>query len=385
MKILFRKAKLTRGVTTNGDGFLAPYRGHLYHLKEWNSGPHRPQTAEEYFNLRHAQARNVIERYFGLLKGIWRILRGSSWFSLQTQGRIVLAVNLLTPSPSVISFLLNSTVNTSLLPRNTPHRAPPSFGDSGFDTRRNPAVSVAISSFLHPLPPPCVMYESIASGGGRGNNKHFWSKEEDNALINALSNLCRYDPHWKYDNGFRNGYMTLVTKFRAIGQMLSTSGFKWDDEKQMIFVERLVYDEYCKVHPYCKNLYRHAFLHLNALLEIYVMIDSSDDEDISKCMGGKKETESASNSELAILQAFMKYMNVHLSTMTNVMSRADEREQQIVEKSEKVLDILLALDGITPQQALEVARILTAQPNKLLIFFKCPDALKCTFVKNLLD
>ncbi|KAL9230846.1 hypothetical protein vseg_006142 [Gypsophila vaccaria] len=100
-----------------------------------------------------------------------------------------------------------------------------------------------------------------ASEGGRGKNNRFWTKEEDNALvIMALSDL-NADPHWKCENGFRNGYMvrleeiiskdvagcglkalphidsrlkTLVTKFRAIVQMLDTSGFKWDDERQMI-------------------------------------------------------------------------------------------------------------------------------------------------------
>uniref|UniRef100_A0A803N396 DDE Tnp4 domain-containing protein n=1 Tax=Chenopodium quinoa TaxID=63459 RepID=A0A803N396_CHEQI len=30
---------LCDGGCTNGEGFLAPYRGHLYHLKEWNRGP----------------------------------------------------------------------------------------------------------------------------------------------------------------------------------------------------------------------------------------------------------------------------------------------------------------------------------------------------------
>ncbi|KAL9242104.1 hypothetical protein vseg_016139 [Gypsophila vaccaria] len=135
-----------------------------------------------------------------------------------------------------------------------------------------------------------------ASGGGRGKNKRFWTKEEDNALVMALSDL-NADPHWKCENGFRNGYMvrleeiiskivpgcglkalphidsrlkTLVTKFRAIVQMLGTSGFKWDDERQMISVERSVYDEYCKAHPNCKKLYGHVFPHFNALLEVYV-------------------------------------------------------------------------------------------------------------------
>lgn len=89
----------------------------------------------------------------------------------------------------------------------------------------------------------------------------------------------------------------------------------------------------------------------------------------------------------------MKDMNVHLSTMANVMARADDREQRIddrekaiAEKSEQVLGELLSLnlEGITPTQVFEVANILTAQPNKLMIFSKCPDTLKATYVKSLL-
>lgn len=117
------------------------------------------------------------------------------------------------------------------------------------------------------------MEESSASANGRGRNKRFWTTDEDKVLVSALSELAT-DPHWKCENGFRNGYMvrleevigkalpgcglkamphidsrlkTLVSKFRAIAQMLSTSGFGWDDDKKMISVERSVYDEYCKV------------------------------------------------------------------------------------------------------------------------------------------
>ena len=78
---------------TNCDGFLAPYRGHRYHLKEW--GDRQPVSAEEYFNMKHSKARNVIERCFGLLKGRWSILRSPSYFPIRTQGRIVQACSLL--------------------------------------------------------------------------------------------------------------------------------------------------------------------------------------------------------------------------------------------------------------------------------------------------
>ena len=70
---------------TNGPGFLAPYRSTRYHLNEWAIQGNNPSTARELFNLRHATARNVIERTFGLLKMRWAILRTSSYFDLENQ------------------------------------------------------------------------------------------------------------------------------------------------------------------------------------------------------------------------------------------------------------------------------------------------------------
>ncbi|KAH0652849.1 hypothetical protein KY289_030527 [Solanum tuberosum] len=46
---------------------------------------------EELFNMRHARARNVIERAFDLLKGRWGILRSSSWYSVKVHNRIISA------------------------------------------------------------------------------------------------------------------------------------------------------------------------------------------------------------------------------------------------------------------------------------------------------
>lgn len=40
-------------------------------------------------------ARNVIERWFGILKGRWAIHRSPSWFSIKTHNRIVMACCLL--------------------------------------------------------------------------------------------------------------------------------------------------------------------------------------------------------------------------------------------------------------------------------------------------
>jgi len=56
-------------------GFLPPYRGVRYHLKEQYQSQQKPENKEELFNLRHAQLRNIIERIFGILKRRFRILR----------------------------------------------------------------------------------------------------------------------------------------------------------------------------------------------------------------------------------------------------------------------------------------------------------------------
>jgi hypothetical protein len=52
----------------------------------------RPVNKEELFNLRHASARNVIERIFGVLKRCFRILLLAPEYSLEIQARIPAAL-----------------------------------------------------------------------------------------------------------------------------------------------------------------------------------------------------------------------------------------------------------------------------------------------------
>jgi DDE superfamily endonuclease len=48
----------------------------------------RPRNADELFNLRHASARNVIERIFGVLKWRFRILVHPPQFDMDIQARL---------------------------------------------------------------------------------------------------------------------------------------------------------------------------------------------------------------------------------------------------------------------------------------------------------
>lgn len=52
----------------------------------------RPKNKEELFNLRHASARNVIERIFGVLKNRFRILLLAPEYSLNIQARLPAAL-----------------------------------------------------------------------------------------------------------------------------------------------------------------------------------------------------------------------------------------------------------------------------------------------------
>ncbi|KAL1556309.1 hypothetical protein AAHA92_11953 [Salvia divinorum] len=79
----------------NSDGFLTPYKGVRYHLKEWGPAAVVPQDSREMFNMRHTKARNVIERAFAVVKIRWGILRSASYYPIRTQIRLILCCFLL--------------------------------------------------------------------------------------------------------------------------------------------------------------------------------------------------------------------------------------------------------------------------------------------------
>ncbi|KAL7602888.1 hypothetical protein Lser_V15G18984 [Lactuca serriola] len=70
---------------------MAPYRGVIYHLKEYSM--RAPQNSKELFNLCHASLRNAIERAFGVLKRRFPIIRSTTepFYSCETQSAIFLA------------------------------------------------------------------------------------------------------------------------------------------------------------------------------------------------------------------------------------------------------------------------------------------------------
>lgn len=73
-------------------GFLTPYRGVRYHLKEQRQAKSKPENKEELFNLRHAKERNIIERVFEILKKRFGILRRPLEYEITLQTKVIRAV-----------------------------------------------------------------------------------------------------------------------------------------------------------------------------------------------------------------------------------------------------------------------------------------------------
>ena len=68
---------------------MSPYLSVRYHLKEFSDRP--PKNAQELFHLRHSSLRTTIERGFGILKKRFRVLDAKSFWSFETQVKVVLA------------------------------------------------------------------------------------------------------------------------------------------------------------------------------------------------------------------------------------------------------------------------------------------------------
>ena len=131
---------------------------------------------------------------------------------------------------------------------------------------------ILCGSYIDVLMPFSFMYVGMA-----GRNKHTWTNEEDAKLIDALMELHASGKYAGADNGFKPGYLNGVQKllevslpnsglkaephiksrmktwnkhFNIVYDMVHTSGFGWDEEKNCVVAEDSVWEEYVKVYIY---------------------------------------------------------------------------------------------------------------------------------------
>ncbi|KAJ9552182.1 hypothetical protein OSB04_016227, partial [Centaurea solstitialis] len=255
---------------TNGEGFLTPYRGQRYHLNDWS----RPPTnAKELFNMRHSSTRNVIERCFELIKARWAILRDNSYHPIESMPRIIIACCLL---HNFIRQTMSEDPLDSEVPTN--HTQPGNDHDNVISTvepsqewtdRRDVLANEMFNSWnaRHMTDP------NVARGNGR--SQHTWTNDVDAKLIHALMELHASGKYAGAENGFKPGYLIGVQQlldvslpnsglkaephiksrmktwklhFSIVYDMVHTSGFGWDEERNCVVAEDSVWDEYVKSH-----------------------------------------------------------------------------------------------------------------------------------------
>uniref|UniRef100_A0A803L8V0 Myb/SANT-like domain-containing protein n=1 Tax=Chenopodium quinoa TaxID=63459 RepID=A0A803L8V0_CHEQI len=278
------------------------------------------------------------------------------------------------------------------------------------------------------------------SNRGRGKNKRYWTYEEDAVLIRYLHELScdpKWKCENGFKNGYMNKLEEMINgvlpncglravphiesrikhwseKYSAFTEMLSTSGFGWDAEKKLLQVD--------KTHKKAKGLYGVPFVHYETLAEIYakdkatgdvsesfvdaiegidqdidkqpLIVESDEEDDVnstnldtySSTSQSRKRPSLCRNDDDDLVASLhdvsnnfgkiFENINVNLGTMASAWSKAEEREQRMDEKVNKVLDEVMKLDDISPSEALEVATILMAEEHKLRIFYQAPFNMK---------
>ena len=121
---------------------LIPYRGKRHHLQEWGRAKLKPVDREELFNLCHAQARNCIERIFGVLKKRFRILLLSPEYKKDKglQNRIPSAL------VAIHNFIRHHDHNEEKLPGSDADSIHPSAGDTSTPLPIPPATQSAAAA-----------------------------------------------------------------------------------------------------------------------------------------------------------------------------------------------------------------------------------------------
>ncbi|CAL5382364.1 unnamed protein product [Camellia sinensis] len=250
---------------TNGEGFLAPYRGQRYHLSTWREGG-APSNPQEFFNMKHSAARNIIERCFACCLLYNLIKREMPVDPLEED------LDETFPNQTEIWEDYIDTIEAS------------GQWTDWRDTLANQMYNECMDDRTATSSYGRKGKGKTTSSSSRG--RRVWTPKECDVLIRAMRDL--FSEKWKADNGqFRAGFYSELEKliilafpgtdlrvsphieskikfwrrqYNLITDMLRLSGFGWDDTDKMILVDsEQVWQNYVKKEPDAKGMHNVPF------------------------------------------------------------------------------------------------------------------------------
>ncbi|PPD99267.1 hypothetical protein GOBAR_DD03700 [Gossypium barbadense] len=417
------------GIATNILGVCTPDMQFVYVLLGWEGSvvdgrvlrdaisrrhglkvPHgkgyQPSTPEEFFNMKHASARNVIERCFGLLKLRWGILRSPSFYPI-----IMLGV-----SKSNVSFQTSG----------------------GTKRKWVPEEDAALVSYM-------VDLHNVGTFNADTGFKAGYLNELEKVLEKALPNAML-----KARPNIESRIRVLKRDWSIVYDMLNglnNSGFGWDEYRQLVVAEDAVWNSYLNSHKEAGQFRHRSFPYYNQLTTIYAkdrvtgkdaqttadVIEeinvqdvpttdineernefydceadvSLDDMDVSATepqldshQGGstsskKKKKNSDASDHISssfhyaatLLTENMRAIGKQISRSiaSNVVVQQKSEEFQIIqEKAINLCPTLCEIEGLTVDERYRALSKIPNHPMQMLIFFSLPSDVRLEWVRRFL-
>ncbi|WVZ75407.1 hypothetical protein U9M48_023460 [Paspalum notatum var. saurae] len=249
-------------------GFLPPYRGTRYHLREF--GTRSPKNPRELFNLRQSSLTVTVERAFGALKNRFKILYNKPFHPYKTQVKLVLACCILH------NWILRHGMD-ELVPPEAEWQANPIDEtvptDIGMAEMENAGVEEGVE---------------VNAGHGRLH----WSNVMSGFVLRRFSDLVAEGV--KTDKGFKDVHLNAMArdltefinieingnqvynhlrKWHAtwvkICRLKELSGALWDEENFMITLDPEHYNGHVKDHPKDAEFLNAPLLHYQQMQAIF--------------------------------------------------------------------------------------------------------------------
>ncbi|KAH6771362.1 hypothetical protein C2S52_016165 [Perilla frutescens var. hirtella] len=426
---------LCDGGYTNANGFLAPYRGVRYHLQEWDGASSGPINPQEYFNLKHAKARNVIERSFGLLKGIWAILRSTSFYPIKVQNRIIMAC-----------CLLHNFIRTNMPYDPLESTIPEDWIDNASQNQLKMSGRK----------------RTLGAENKSEKTRRIWTLREEQELIVALKEAVARG--WKCDNGFKTGYLGMLEQhmlqaipgndlkaephiiskihvwkknYGSLSTMLSRSDFGWSESTHTIEVDSdkiwsnyiktdnnartmrskswPLYKDWCEIFGKDRTTGEHAETFADVVQDLL----QKDEESMHTSTGNDYTQFTSSNQDEEIGDDFMSMSREGTSSSTKMKGKGkkrksldslddrfldlmnvfcektDSRMGELVQRigfehdaslsRKKVYKALGNMNHLTDEEQIFVAKSLCNNTKDLDLFFSLPDEKKVVMVRMILN